>query len=369
MLLTTQKSFARVTFERRLPKILTEVLADCQLSPRSRRRVEELRRSLPFGSIPRFEANAKRFEVPDRARWGDLPFLAAEMIFYLALLEALDYVEGRSPDPFARRKNDALSAQTPLAKTLAGWLESTPSNASSLRLAMRAAVAGNAEDLSQLGGPPASSENARMIVDDTERVIRRFSEYDGESVIDIVLDNAGGELVADLAMIDVLLRTHLGRVRVHCKPVPFFVSDTTRSDWDNTLAWLRRLSSSGTKAWHERLTRCMQEGRLKIATHPFWCQPRCLYEIPPSLERVLARSDLLVLKGDLNYRRYVEDRAWHYGTPVHRHRLIGLPPALMLRVVKSEVLIGVSKGLANELSLPSKNWAHSSSLAMIQLIE
>ena len=55
-------------------------------------------------------------------------------------------------------------------------------------------------------------------------------------VVDLVLDNAGFELVADLALVEFLVSSGLAdRVRLRVKCQPWFVSDTMEVDLDWTL--------------------------------------------------------------------------------------------------------------------------------------
>jgi hypothetical protein len=74
-----------------------------------------------------------------------------------------------------------------------------------------------------------------------------------------------------------------------------------------------------------------------------------------------------VLKGDLNYRRYVEDRAWPHDTAASDLWLSDLPPVLALRVLKSEVAVGLERDVTEDLSRTEPDWLFNGRNAVVQL--
>ena len=90
-------------------------------------------------------------------------------------------------------------------------------------------------------------------------------------------------------------------------------------------------------------------GRLLLCDDAFWATPLTFAEMTSPLREQLASSRVLILKGDLNYRRYVQDRMWPLDSPAARHRVPSLPPALALRVLKSELAVGLSAEVVAKL--------------------
>jgi len=366
-------SFALHTLTHRLPKILDDIRALPGWGSDAQRRLADLRDTLPNGVLPApplpdavdNEYWNDWLGVGAGARWLDLSFFHAETVFYHLILAAVGYVDEASRDPFAEKKRAGLLGGGEEARRLGEWLERPPA-AETERLigALGIALSANRADLSQLS---ISSHEAELIVDDRPRA---SAILHASSVIDYVLDNAGVELLGDLALIDVLLRSPLGaRVRVHCKPQPFFVSDATVRDCRETIDHLEGHAHTAVSAWGRRISSAASEGRLELTAHPFWCRPLHLTELPVDLRALLQQSRLVVLKGDLNYRRYLEDRAWPHDLPAPELRLRELPPALTVRVLKSELMVGLLPERVAALSARAPEWLTSGAFAAIQLFD
>lgn len=105
---------------------------------------------------------------------------------------------------------------------------------------------GNAADLSLSAGAALTAaigeaEGAgasRMLADDTAELCDALRTCTGKEVI-IILDNCGLELVADLLLVDGLLRlVGPSCVSLHVKDTPVFVSDVCPHDVKPTLEWI-----------------------------------------------------------------------------------------------------------------------------------
>jgi hypothetical protein len=368
-------SFARFTLTRRIPAIVESIQHEGRWSTGARDRLQTLSRSIPFGSVPA----AVDASTPDgdfwqaflrarrNARWIDLPFLDAEAIFYVALLDAVDPGGAQAIDPFSSTKDPALAQATTHLSRLIASVPRGGARSEASATALRLSLAGNVADLSQLAGTRAHSER-RLLCDDTSAVVQLLERAPSSAIVDLVLDNAGEELFGDLALIDVLLDAFPSlQVRAHHKPRPHFVSDATLGDWNAALAALERHAAPEVQAWWRRLDGALRSGRLRTATHPFWCRPSPWAEMPADLRATLSQAHVVVLKGDLNYRRYVEDRAWPHDTSAIDLWLPELPPVLALRVLKSDVAVGLARDVTEELSRAEPDWPYSGRNAVVQL--
>jgi uncharacterized protein with ATP-grasp and redox domains len=377
LLTCDEGTFARLTLCRRMPAVLGAVLAESPWPPPAQGRLRALLGSIPFGVIPASFGPA----TPDAAFWRaylgarrgatwiSLPFLEAEEIFYAALFDAISDVGSPVPDPFAPIKRRGLSQALESLPALAAAVsrEDLP-RAEAVAVGLRLSLAGNVADLSQLPSATTAPGARNLLCDDTSNAVRRLDAGGPSAVLDLVLDNAGEELVGDLALVDVLLRRFpVLRIRAHHKSRPHFVSDATRADWDEALSALAHHGEPEVRAWGERLRGATRAGRLCPLTHDFWCRPSPWAEMPTDLRATLREAHLIVLKGDLNYRRYVEDRAWPHNVPARALWLSDMPPVLALRVLKSELVVGVERDVAETLAVREPDWLYSGRHAMIQL--
>jgi hypothetical protein len=79
-------------------------------------------------------------------------------------------------------------------------------------------------------------------------------------------------------------------------------------------------------------------------------------ELIADLKLQLGRSDLVVLKGDLNYRRLLADRRWDPATPMEA--IVGyFPTALVtLRTTKSELITDLQRETVERLNRDDPKW-------------
>src|SRR5690606_32721332 len=130
----------------------------------------------------------------------------------------------------------------------------------------------------------------------------------GPGRVCLIADNAGRELLADLVLVDHLLQTgRADRVELHLKSHPYYISDATGAD---LLACLNRLRTAGGEAATigTRLWQGLRGGHLHLEAHPFYCTPLTFHDLPPELAARFTPAKLVIIKGDLNYRRLVGDR-------------------------------------------------------------
>ena len=193
------------------------------------------------------------------------------------------------------------------------------------------------DDIQKLQGSEArkASKN-KVLVDDLPAAfdaLKNAKTAATRSRVSIVLDNAGFELFADLIMAGYLLTEGLAsEVILHPKSIPWFVSDVVPTDFKNLLnvladpqafysansdasnetspSPLAEEEVTNLKLLFENWSRLHDDGRLvlrpsRFSTHPgsFWRMPHTAPEVLEDLRE----SELVIFKGDLNYRKLAGD--------------------------------------------------------------
>jgi len=211
----------------------------------------------------------------------------------------------------------------------------------------------------------------RILVDET--CIAWQSIGQSNQIIDIVMDNAGYELFTDLCLADFLISFNSAiKLRFRVKNQPWFVSDTTKSDFFWTLNNLSAdpesrpsLAALGAR-WRSYLDR----GVWTVDADSFWTYPHVyseMREADPQLYACLAKAQLVIFKGDLNYRKLVGDLNWET-TVSFPNALQGFSPTniLSLRTLKADVVTGLTEGQAETTSLSDENWMVNGTWGVIQ---
>ncbi|XP_066532995.1 damage-control phosphatase ARMT1 isoform X2 [Hoplias malabaricus] len=236
------------------------------------------------------------------------------------------------------------------------------------------------QDNSQKTSPIESLSTLQrfILVDDSDKVWSALTalwasggtEKRGARV-DIILDNAGFELVTDLVLADFMVSVGLAKeVRFHGKLFPWFVSDVTKKDFDWTLSQIvasnhRQMSACGVQ-WK----RFMKEGMWSYHDHQFWTLPHEFCDMAADaadLYSTLQGSDLILFKGDLNYRKLTGDRDWEHTVPFAR-ALRGFNPAPLcsIRTLKANVQVGLQPGQGERLTSQEPDWMTNGKYAVIQ---
>lgn len=303
--------------------------------------------------------------------WLEAPFLGSESYFYRRLLEAVGYF-GPGPwrwvDPFEYLKTAELSDPA-LEPDLAALddLERLPADVQR-QAKLLAALWGNRADLGfRIGTSPgqAGPSAARLIADDSAGLWAALGP--GATVV-LVTDNAGRELLADLVLVDHLLRHGLAdAVTLHVKPCPYYVSDAVTAD---VVTCLRRLAVTpgSPRVTARRVHAAMAEGSIRLYTHEFYCAPWDYRRMPADLASEFAQASLTILKGDLNYRRLAGDRAWPPATPFADVASYFPGQVAVLRTLKSDVLTGLSPATVAELDATGQPWRTDGNHGLIQLM-
>jgi len=310
-------------------------------------------------------------------RWHDVEWLYSECYMYrrIAGLFALSENGWRDYDVFGRQKISTFKSSRPAVLELADKyrglverLEGKSEDGGGEAMAGREAelllftemaeicLWGNATDLSllttlsyeeiqKLQGAKARKESEKHVLvnelgdafDVLERARREKKE---ERRVDIVLDNAGFELFVDLVLAGYLVAAGLAtEVVLHPKCIPWFVSDVVPNDFAQLLQAMQDpkafyegeggdaetgvtpLSDEdvrNVKFLFDHWSGLHQDGKMILRPNWFWTGPGDFWRMPhaaPDLYEDLKESELVLFKGDLNYRKLVGDVSHHTLSP------------------------------------------------------
>ena len=312
--------------------------------------------------------------------WLHPPWFFVEVYFYRRILAISGYFRngpGRAVDPFAYDKQQGLElskvAIRELSDRVSPLLEEKGRRPGALVNLLFADLWGNQADMSMW---PAGDEEAadapqpqaHTLVDESAAVAAHLFDRSGPADrVDILLDNAGFELVADLHLAVYLLEHDLARhVRLMAKVHPIFVSDALKGDVRQTVDYLAADDDPQVADIGRRLSGFLAGGRLILTDDWFWNSPLPAWRMPQSLRLDLDGVDLLISKGDANYRRWLGDRHWPYTTPFGD--VVGYAPAplAVLRTLKAEVMVGLTPEKLQEVRQADPGWLANGSWGVIQ---
>ncbi|XP_055337928.1 damage-control phosphatase ARMT1-like [Paramacrobiotus metropolitanus] len=422
---------AHFTVEKRLPAVLAGVLADYKLDVESlkndsipvdiagqlriERSLAELQqemtdnapiREFPLGNnssvgddlaewnwaLQRSLAWNQRNES-DVPRWYDSPTTFVECYFYRRLSYIFER-ESWTTDHFHLKKKESLEHNMHNIQALLDYLENTleavaashnrsdPLVKEHLMNIMRLSVWGNKGDLSLTATHNKSSHvvshdfhdeqqqiQELLLVDQSEAIWSYLQRLNRSAHIAIICDNFGFELTTDLILGEFLIVSGLvATVHYHVKALPWFVSDVIIPDFHRTLRMVdqQHTGQFGTK-WQGYLT----TGQFKLSADRFWTLPYD-YDVmdvkAPGLYAQLQKEDLLIFKGDLNYRKLTGELRWSpqekFGYVLRNFR----PTAVAaLRGVKTTVLVGVTdQERLQQLNANETDWMLTGKYSVIQ---
>ncbi|KAI6507460.1 hypothetical protein MCOR13_002794 [Pyricularia oryzae] len=266
------------------------------------------------------------------------------------------------------------------------------------------------DDIQKLQGSEARrAAEANILVNDLGEALEalrkaKASKPDQERRVDIVLDNAGFELYVDLVLAGYLLSSNLTTcVVLHPKEMPWFVSDVIPADFgallnaladprgfyetqseDESLQGKVPATLSETEIEHlkflfQNWTDLYAEGKIILRPNAFWTHAGSYWRLPavaPELYEELKTSELVIFKGDLNYRKLTGDATWD-PTTSFTEAIGPLGPGsgvnvLALRTCKADVVVGLKPGEDEKLreqdgssDTSARKWAWSGKYAVV----
>jgi uncharacterized protein with ATP-grasp and redox domains len=386
---TDYGSFAHHTVIKRMPDIARRVLVENDLPPDIAANVEALIADIPDALI----RPLKDQDAPDRDGWQrainpyldhnwlEVPWFFAETYFYRRIVEATGYFQnglGQARDPYIYQKRLGLESNIESISTLCKQLQERLQpgwHSEHFKRLLAIDLWGNQVDLSiwpagEEGQPnhqEADQQQAHILANDSEAIVHHLEGSDRPRRVDFMIDNAGFELVCDLCLADYLLTTQMvATVCFHLKLHPTFVSDALIKDIHETVASLADYADECVHSLAVRLRAHIYEQRLILKKDPFWTSALDAWDMPPDLRQELAEADLVISKGDANYRRLLGDRHWPYTTPFADVVSYFPAPLAALRTLKSEVAIGMPAGRLQRLNENSPLWTTSGQWGVIQ---
>lgn len=377
-------SFARRTIVDRKPQIIRQVMEDNDYPPEIEAALVGFRDEIVYGDIAPLHEQAADVEAWHAAQavcagrtWLEVPWYFAETYFYRRLLEAVRYFQsgpwlGR--DPFAISKLVQINIAVQHLERVFAEIEDVAPGAR-FEMLLHGALWGNRADLSNFtvregarAGLEAIDEAGNILIDHTART--RVLLRDGVREVAFVNDNVGADSLFDLVLSDYLLQQGWAeQITFHVKDRPFFVSDAMAQDIKTTLADLAASAYGAAAALGGRLHRALDNGRLTLRTNPFWTSWRSFWQMPDAVRDELDRADLVILKGDVNYRRLLDDRHWPHTTPLEyiAERAHTPRPLLVLRTLKGEILVGLEPGQAEAIAAADPTWLINGKRGLIHL--
>ncbi|GAH42660.1 unnamed protein product, partial [marine sediment metagenome] len=109
--------------------------------------------------------------------------------------------------------------------------------------------------------------------------------------------------------------------------------------------------------------------RLKISEHFFWNSPLMFPDLTQELYGNFSGSDLVLLKGDANYRRLLSDRRWDH--TISMNDITGYFPApfAVLRTLKSELAVDLTLEQVRRLEEEDPEWLVNGKRGMIRFVD
>lgn len=224
------------------------------------------------------------------------------------------------------------------------------------------------EDIQSRQGKEAREKSAENIIanDLPEAWSRLVAVPFEERRVDFVLDNAGFEFYTDLSLSLFLLDAKLVKTVVfHCKTRPWMVSDTMVKDYKLFLQDMR--NSDWFPDHQEELEYFVSSieyyhstKQFQLVDSEFWTSALDYSYLSPhetkyggaELYNYFQESTLVIVKGDLNYRKLTGDRMWPKTTPfVNAIDQLATSNihVLALRTCKADVCVGLPDGLEEKL--------------------
>ncbi len=379
-------SFAEYTIKVRKQEIIDKILTDNAYPSVIVEELDRFKQEIATGTICGLTENTpdqlawnRLIDLYGQVSWFSLPWYFAESYFYRRVLEIIQYYKPASPyylhDPFREQKhqlsaNDLNCLEQVMNSAKRGDPETFLSNYLYGALwANRADLSNNSIKMAkEFHSEACGGDHLFMLVDDTEKLKRYLSNQCKK--IAYFVDNVGREFYSDLLLIDYLIdHGFAGEVVVFVKSAPLFVSDVTEQDVQVAFDFLLRSSMDAVKKLGVRVQAYIAEGRIRVRAEQLLNLPLMIEEMPQTFLRELSNYDLVVFKGDANYRRVLGDRHWPLTTNLGE--IVAYFPVnlLLIRTLKSEMAAGLSEEMIIKMESQATDWLINGTCGVIQFVD
>ena len=376
-----ETSFAYFTIRNRLPYILHKIIEENNYVGDERSGLEDLRNNILYGKVEFLPVNGAKIAKWEKwlrpfigKTWYELPFYFAEAYFYSMILDRINYFMDEI-DPFLKTKRkdilDNSDQFSLILRNLRKYFQKEKDRSLRLNYLLHLCLWGNKSDLSQIELNRTESGNLQAgytLIDDAERICNVFSTKCER--VDIILDNSGIELFTDLVLANQLISLGFAKtVVLHAKQLPTFVSDATIEDIRQLCDFLRNQHDHETQEFAVLIEDYLKSSRIIIKDHSFWNAPLHFYEMPLTLYLELEKSDMIVFKGDANYRRIFGDKELPLSLKTEDLAHYLPTNSMTIRILKSEIITGLSTHEISEVNHFEQDWLISGKYGLIQLIK
>jgi len=363
--------FAPYTIASRFPKLVSNLLEQ-QENQKYKQSLELLKE---INKIEFIIGKHSEYKIWNKyiAKFNDknihnVPFLFAEFYFYWKILDATNYFETKI-DPFRNQKQASALKATNSIQDLVKFVfdKNITINDKWENIFTNLLWSNREGDLSQISmlSSKSNSEKEQILINDTLKS-HDFIKNNCYQV-DFILDNSGYELATTLVLVFFLFENKLVKdINLHAKKYPFFVSDTTIEDINFMLKIFAEHSDENINYMAETLTSYLNKN-LKVYDDEFWTEP--INFDNDKIKNKLYRSHLVIIQGDLNYRRLIGDNLWAYDMDINLLTKYFPTNFLIIRTLKSEVLVNVPYEKVQEISENNPQWLTDGSYGIIQLVK
>jgi uncharacterized protein with ATP-grasp and redox domains len=337
--------------------------------------------------------------IENQDTWLTAPWMVTEFYVYRRLMDCLGYWDPNSPgykyDPFLKPKRAGLVSSVGSAEPILSKINDlvlvepsdTNRRSEGLKIAISIALWGNKMDLSLWPADLAHAETdvftqiletaaENLLHDDSDLLCQYCEQLHSQKRVgaqmDIIVDNAGFELVTDLALAQYLIQSGIAKtVTFQLKSHPTFVSDALAKDLIETVDYYANLGSrqypaccAAGQLWRSFL----DNGQWVLHEDNFWVQAYAMWDMTEPLRSDMAtRCNLAFVKGDANYRRLLGDRQWEYTAPFQDVVGCYFPcPVCSLRTLKAELGCGMDADQIERASKLDENWMTNGRFGVVQ---
>ena len=380
-IMTSEKgSYARKTIEELKPGIIDNLLEVYDYTPEIQSTLLDFKLELSKGPIrplmeqtsdkPIWDEDLKRYKGKT---WLEIPWLLAETYFFRRILEIVCYFQ---PGPWQGRDPYQHLKDREISKALQDFIkdyhpETLAANYASFQIACQDALWGNQSDLSNLEKYASSEipDSEKYILNQSKAAFDYLSQKSHK--IAYLMDNVGKELYFDLALIDFLLTKDFAEtITCYLKNQPFFVSDALPKDFLKTVDFLESSASQKAEDLAHRITMGIKSGRIVLEAPPFLATRRMFRNMPDGLQKRISKHDLTIFKGDVNFRKLVEERHWDPTTAIEKVAGYFPTTALILRTQKAELVLGMTKKRYDDFDPYSDNhWQTNGKRGLIAFLD